>query len=272
MKSLFSFGLIVLFFANIKAQSVNFKAFPNPFSQTIYFEFSLDSNATVSINIFDMIGRNVALALADTTLNAGNYQFKSTLNFLRAGVYLAKLNIGNVNFVYRILKADGATFACPLQANSIADTVLLNFSVTDSVGDSIKYGLYNRWGTAEIELDTFLAQGNYSFAFPLSGLPDGIYVQGFWQDTSDCRVAIVLGNLSAIENRLNAEKFSVNSSNNTIELKSNEPYQISVVNLLGETVLQTQTNSPFQLKSGLYFFVVKDENRNSFSVLKHWQQ
>lgn len=272
MKSLFSFGLIVLFFANIKAQSVNFKAFPNPFSQTIYFEFSLDSNATVSINIFDMIGRNVALALADTTLNAGNYQFKSTLNFLPVDVYLARLNISNVNFVYKISKADGATFACPLQANSIADTVLLNFSVTDSVGDSIKYALYNRWGTAEVELDTFLAQGNYSFAFPLSGLPAGVYVQGFWQDTSDCRGTIVLGNLSAIENRLNAENFSVIYSNNTTEIKAKEPYQVSVVDLLGETVLQTQTNSPFQLKSGLYFFIVKDEKRNSFSVLKHWQQ
>lgn len=270
MKSLYPFVFIFLFFVNVKALPVNFRAYPNPFSQTVYFEFYLDSSATASVNVFDMVGSNVALVMADTFLSGGNYQFNTVLNYLKAGVYFAELKVNDLSNWIKILKVDNATFNCPLQANSALDTVNLNFTVTDSLGDTVKYSLYNRWGIAEIELDTFLTQGNYSFTFILSGVPDGTYVQSFWQDTSNCRGTIVLGDLSAIENGLNAENFSVNYYNNTVEIKAKELYHVSVVNILGETILETQSNSQFYLKSGLYFFRVKDVNRNLFSVVKYW--
>lgn len=65
---------------------------PNPFSGSTEIEFTLDQAATVSLRVFDAMGREVA-TLADGPMTAGPHSVTFTPSGLAAGVYLYTLNV-----------------------------------------------------------------------------------------------------------------------------------------------------------------------------------
>ena len=67
--------------------------FPNPFNPTTNFEFSLPKSGTVSLKVFDIIGREVA-TLVNEVKPAGTYQVTWNATRLATGVYFFKLQSG----------------------------------------------------------------------------------------------------------------------------------------------------------------------------------
>lgn len=65
---------------------------PNPFSGSTNIEFELDRASTVTLRVFDAMGREVA-TLADGPLSAGPHSFRFNANSLAAGVYVYALNV-----------------------------------------------------------------------------------------------------------------------------------------------------------------------------------
>lgn len=86
----------------------NSKAFPNPFNEAITIQYTLNEKADVSIEITDLIGRQI------TTYNFGkqaegyhNWEWKGTDlngNKIPAGIYFYKIKANNFTFESKIIK------------------------------------------------------------------------------------------------------------------------------------------------------------------------
>lgn len=268
MKSLVASLILLLSVKLHIAQSPAFKAFPNPFSQQLNFQFTLDSNAVVSIHILDVFGRNVALALPDTQLASGFYQFPSNLNFLNAGVYLVNLSYNSKKQAIIVTKLDSASFNCPI-GNVQSDTLRLNITVVDSLGDTINYHIYNRWGQAVAGLDTVLQPGNYVFEFILDSFARGTYVQRFEQDSNNCIAQIVLLATTLLNSPDNSVRFQKNGNFLTVE--SRESLIIRVFNNWGQKVLESKENLAFYLPDGLHFIFIENNYTQQSQMVKWWQ-
>lgn len=69
--------------------------YPNPFNPSTRIKFSLPVSQKVSLEVFDMLGNNVA-TLVDEYKLAGNYEVEfSAKNGLASGVYYYRLVVGN---------------------------------------------------------------------------------------------------------------------------------------------------------------------------------
>jgi len=64
--------------------------YPNPFNPSTTIEFSLPSASEVKLEIFNVLGQNVA-TLADGTLSAGNHQFEFDASNQPSGIYFYRL-------------------------------------------------------------------------------------------------------------------------------------------------------------------------------------
>jgi hypothetical protein len=71
-----------------------FDAYPNPFNPTTTISFSLPSRSFVSLKIFDALGREVSILLADE-LPAGTYTRQWNASTLSSGVYFYELASGS---------------------------------------------------------------------------------------------------------------------------------------------------------------------------------
>ncbi|WP_340103787.1 T9SS type A sorting domain-containing protein [Rhodohalobacter sp. 8-1] len=74
--------------------SLNFRlnpAYPNPFNPSTVIPFQTATAADVTIQVFDMLGRNVA-TLVDEFMTAGNHTVQFDASGLSSGVYLVRLN------------------------------------------------------------------------------------------------------------------------------------------------------------------------------------
>lgn len=68
--------------------------YPNPFNPSTTIEFSIPSDATVSLKIYDVLGKEVAV-LANEYRSAGTYIVNWNASNFSSGVYFYKLNAGN---------------------------------------------------------------------------------------------------------------------------------------------------------------------------------
>ena len=68
--------------------------FPNPFNPTTKILFSLSSRSNVTLKIFDLIGREVALLVSEE-MPAGNYSKQWNAENMTAGSYFYRLQVGS---------------------------------------------------------------------------------------------------------------------------------------------------------------------------------
>jgi len=68
--------------------------YPNPFNPSTTIEFSIPSDATVNLKIYDILGKEVAI-LANDYRSAGTYIVNWNASNFSSGVYFYKLNAGN---------------------------------------------------------------------------------------------------------------------------------------------------------------------------------
>lgn len=69
------------------------KAYPNPASTTCNIIYSIPSDATVSINLYDISGRMVKSLLADTKQTPGRYKLPFDVTSLPNGIYIYTVTV-----------------------------------------------------------------------------------------------------------------------------------------------------------------------------------
>jgi hypothetical protein len=76
---------------NLTASNINFNVYPNPFEHSAAISYSLEKDADVKIEVYDMVGKKVS-TLTDNKMNSGNHQvlFESNQG---SGIYYVTLTI-----------------------------------------------------------------------------------------------------------------------------------------------------------------------------------
>jgi len=75
---------------------------PNPFNPTTNITFTLSNAEHVSLNVYDMMGRNVA-QLANADFEAGEHSVTFEATNLPTGIYLARLSTVSATVVHRMM-------------------------------------------------------------------------------------------------------------------------------------------------------------------------
>jgi hypothetical protein len=70
------------------------EAYPNPFNPSTSVRFDLPATASVSVEVFDLLGRSVA-RLVDGTLPAGFHQVSWDASGAGSGTYLVRMRTGS---------------------------------------------------------------------------------------------------------------------------------------------------------------------------------
>lgn len=73
---------------------VLYQNYPNPFNPSTTIAYELPQPATVSLKIFDVLGREVAVILHEIEQPAGLHKVDFTATGLASGVYFARLSVG----------------------------------------------------------------------------------------------------------------------------------------------------------------------------------
>ena len=76
--------------------------YPNPFNPATSISFSLPSKSFVSLKVFDALGREVSILLADE-LPAGTYERQWNAAALPSGVYFYRLQAGSFTETKKLL-------------------------------------------------------------------------------------------------------------------------------------------------------------------------
>jgi hypothetical protein len=66
--------------------------YPNPFNPSTTIRYALPGSAQVTLKVFDVLGREVAL-LADGVRTAGQHEVQFTAGHLSSGVYVYQLRV-----------------------------------------------------------------------------------------------------------------------------------------------------------------------------------
>ena len=80
---------------NIPTQFSLEQNYPNPFNPTTTISFSILSSAFTSLKVYDVLGNEVATLLSEEK-PAGSYEVSFNASGLTSGIYLYKLQAGNV--------------------------------------------------------------------------------------------------------------------------------------------------------------------------------
>jgi beta-lactamase superfamily II metal-dependent hydrolase len=70
--------------------------YPNPFNPSTTFSFDLAEDAVVTLKVYDVIGREVAVIVNSEDRSAGTHQIRFDASSLASGVYYCKLNASTV--------------------------------------------------------------------------------------------------------------------------------------------------------------------------------
>ena len=76
-------------------------AYPNPFNPSTMISFDIMEMDNVSLNIFDLTGRQVA-SLINEFMIPGSHQITWNPSLLPSGVYLVELTVGDKSFNQKI--------------------------------------------------------------------------------------------------------------------------------------------------------------------------
>ena len=69
--------------------------YPNPFNPSTKITYSLAERSDVSLKVYDVLGKEVASLVNNTTQEAGKYDVTFDAGKLASGLYIYTLNAGN---------------------------------------------------------------------------------------------------------------------------------------------------------------------------------
>jgi hypothetical protein len=76
--------------------------YPNPFNPSTLIQFHLPVRSFVSLKVYDILGREVALLLNETK-EAGNHELKFSSDNLPSGLYVYRLDAENFSSVRKMM-------------------------------------------------------------------------------------------------------------------------------------------------------------------------
>jgi hypothetical protein len=88
--------------AEIPDKPVLFDNFPNPFNPTTVIRFSIPDNERITLRVYDILGRVVAV-LADDIYESGTHQITFDASRLPSGVYFSRIDFAGQSLVQRML-------------------------------------------------------------------------------------------------------------------------------------------------------------------------
>ncbi len=86
------------------ASELAFTAQPNPFGNSTRLSLELPNDAVVSVNVYDVLGKNVA-HLMNGSLEKGVHRFEVG-NDLEAGIYFVRLQVNGATQILKVLKSN----------------------------------------------------------------------------------------------------------------------------------------------------------------------
>lgn len=107
MKTTKLLTLILLVFSGMlsKAQSVsNVQAYPNPFVKDVNIHFDLNQDDTVTLKVFNLIGKNVGVLYSGEALKKDAYNVIFNGDSLSNGVYFLKFENGDSSISKKLIK------------------------------------------------------------------------------------------------------------------------------------------------------------------------
>jgi hypothetical protein len=88
----------------LKAERFNIsRNYPNPFNSATVIEYRLQQDAVVSVNIYDILGRQVETLLAETAQPAGQHSIIWNAGEFPSGIYLYGIRIGESMIIRKCL-------------------------------------------------------------------------------------------------------------------------------------------------------------------------
>lgn len=78
------------------------KAYPNPFNPSVKLTYSLTTDASTSLKIYNMLGQEV-VTLVNAYQNAGNYSYTWQPEDLSAGIYMVRLESGKKTNMQKVV-------------------------------------------------------------------------------------------------------------------------------------------------------------------------
>lgn len=88
--------------ALVPTASALHQSYPNPFQHQVYIPYDLKTAAHVTLEVYDVLGRRVAL-LVDETQTAGRYDTLFDAGYLPAGMYIYGIRIGDYRAFKRMM-------------------------------------------------------------------------------------------------------------------------------------------------------------------------
>lgn len=79
--------------------------YPNPFMEEIELAYTLDQRESLSIDVYDLMGRQVKTVLANELTDAGSYELKLNLAKLNQGVYFIEFKVGERSYRKMVVKS-----------------------------------------------------------------------------------------------------------------------------------------------------------------------
>ena len=90
-------------FADVPERFTLSQNYPNPFNPTTRIEFELSSSEQVSLKVYDILGREVAVLLDNQLRNTGAHSVEFEAASLPSGVYLYRLEAGDFSSAKRMI-------------------------------------------------------------------------------------------------------------------------------------------------------------------------
>ena len=87
---------------NVEVDFLLFQNYPNPFNGSTRIPFKLTNEGIVSLNIYDVLGREVA-TLVDEYREAGSYELEFDASNLPSGMYIYRLQSGSYSDVKKMI-------------------------------------------------------------------------------------------------------------------------------------------------------------------------
>ena len=104
-KSVTQIAVSVTGFANDFAKALKLVAAPNPFAGNTKINYELPSNANVTLEVYDMIGRKVSTIANSAYQESGvhTYDFSAGDNQNASGVYMVRLIVDGQVAILRVI-------------------------------------------------------------------------------------------------------------------------------------------------------------------------
>ena len=85
------------------APESSFMIFPNPSKETATIQYSLPSNAYVTMQVYDLLGKAKCTLVSNQLLSSGVHTTTLQSNELDRGIYFVKLTVDNASFIKKVI-------------------------------------------------------------------------------------------------------------------------------------------------------------------------